>query len=138
EARGEVIKGINVLEFNAGEGFRLGGETLPSEAADTFTYTVRRPLGVVGLITPWNFPWAIPCWKMAPALVAGNTIVFKPASLTPVLAVRFAELAQEAGLPEGVLNLVIGSGREVGDVLTKDPRVKAVSFTGSNSIGQQV
>ena len=86
EARGEVLKGISVLEFYAGEGFRMHGRTLPSEARDTFSYTIRRPLGVVGLIAPWNFPWAIPTWKTAPALVAGNTVVFKPAELTPATA----------------------------------------------------
>src|SRR5919202_3021759 len=135
EARGEVVKGINVLEFNAGEGFRLGGETLPSEAGDTFTYTIRRPLGVVSIITPWNFPWAIPCWKIAPALVAGNAVVFKPAALVPGCAALFAEILTEAGLPPGVLNLVVGSGGEVGEVLVRDPRLRAVSFTGSNEVG---
>jgi aldehyde dehydrogenase (NAD+) len=138
EARGEMEKGINLLEWFAGEGLRFMGISAPSELPSNFLYTLREPLGVVSVITPWNFPWAIPCWKMAPALVAGNTIVFKPASLTPWLAVRFAELIQEAGLPDGVLNLVIGSGSQVGDPLVKDPRVKAVSFTGSNSIGQSV
>src|SRR5207245_1835594 len=83
---------------------RLGGQTLPSEIADTFTYTVRQPLGVVGLITPWNFPWAIPCWKMAPALIAGNTVVFKPAALTPGCAALLLEILAEAGLPPGVVN----------------------------------
>jgi alpha-ketoglutaric semialdehyde dehydrogenase len=135
EARGEVVKGINVLEFNAGEGFRLGGETLPSEAADTFTYTVRRPLGVVGLITPWNFPWAIPCWKMAPALVAGNTVVFKPAALTPGCAALLLEILAEAGLPKGVVNMVVGAGSDVGAAIVDDRRVRAVSFTGSNEVG---
>src|SRR5262249_14954378 len=135
EARGEVVKGINVLEFNAGEGFRLGGETLPSEIGDTFTYTIRRPLGVVGIITPWNFPWAIPCWKIAPALVAGNAVVFKPAALTPGCAALFVEILEEAGLPKGVLNLVVGAGSDVGEALVQDPRVRAVSFTGSNEVG---
>jgi acyl-CoA reductase-like NAD-dependent aldehyde dehydrogenase len=138
EARGEMEKGINLLEWFAGEGLRFMGITAPSELPNNFLYTVREPLGVVSVITPWNFPWAIPCWKMAPALVAGNALVFKPASLVPWMAVKFAEICQEAGLPDGVLNLVIGSGREVGDPLVKDPRVKAVSFTGSNSIGQNV
>ncbi len=135
EARGEVVKGINVLEYNAGEGFRLGGETLPSEIADTFTYTLRRPLGVVGLITPWNFPWAIPCWKMAPALVAGNTVVFKPAALTPGCAALLLEILAEAGLPEGVVNMVVGAGSDVGAAIVDDRRVRAVSFTGSNEVG---
>ena len=108
EARGEVQKGINVLEFYAGEGFRIEGKTLPSEVRDTFTCTIRRPLGVVGLITPWNFPWAIPCWKIAPALVAGNSVVFKPAELTPGCASLLVEIFEQAGLPAGVLNMVVG------------------------------
>jgi alpha-ketoglutaric semialdehyde dehydrogenase len=138
EARGEMEKGINLLEWFAGEGLRFMGITAPSELPNNLLYTIREPLGVVSVITPWNFPWAIPCWKIAPALVAGNTVVFKPASLTPWQAVEFAKLLQEAGLPDGVLNLVIGSGSAVGDPLVQDKRVKAVSFTGSNSIGQRV
>lgn len=99
ESRGEVQKGIAVLEFYAGEGFRLQGRTLPSEIRDVFTCTIRRPLGVVGAITPWNFPWAIPCWKTAPALVAGNAVIFKPAELTPATATLLVEIYEEAGLP---------------------------------------
>src|SRR5438445_4605392 len=113
ESRGEVHKGISLLEFYAGEGFRMGGKTLPSEARDTFTYTLRRPLGVVGLISPWNFPWAIPVWKSAPALVAGNAVVFKPAELTPATAALLAEIYAEAGLPKGDFNMVVGSGSVV-------------------------
>ena len=135
EARGEVQKTINMLEFMAGEGFRMGGETSPSELPNTHCYTLRQPLGVVGLITPWNFPICIPAWKMAPALVAGNTIVFKPATLTPATAVALCECFAEAGLPKGVLNMVIGSGSEVGDELVSNPAIKAISFTGSNEIG---
>jgi acyl-CoA reductase-like NAD-dependent aldehyde dehydrogenase len=135
ESRGEVQKGISLLEYYAGDGFRISGRTLPSEVRDTHTYTLRRPLGVVGLITPWNFPWAIPVWKAAPALVAGNAIVFKPASLTPGTAALFMEILTEAGLPAGVANMVVGSGAEVGNTIVDDPRVKAVSFTGSNSVG---
>lgn len=138
ESRGEVIKGINLLEYYAGDGFRISGKTLPSEVRDTHTYTLRRPLGVAGLITPWNFPWAIPVWKAAPALVAGNTVVFKPASLTPGTAALFMEILSEAGLPDGVINMVVGSGREVGNTIVEDPRVKAVSFTGSNQVGMGV
>ena len=138
ESRGEVKKGISLLEYYAGEGYRIGGRTLPSEVADTQTYTLRRPLGVVGLITPWNFPWAIPVWKIAPALVAGNTAVFKPASLTPGTAALFVEILAEAGLPPGVLNMVVGSGRAIGDPIVDDPRVRAVSFTGSNSVGMKL
>jgi acyl-CoA reductase-like NAD-dependent aldehyde dehydrogenase len=135
EAKGEVLKGISLLEFYAGEGFRMHGKTLPSEARDTFTYTIRRPLGVVGLIAPWNFPWAIPVWKSAPALVAGNTVVFKPAELTPATASLLTEIYEEAGLPPGVFNLIVGSGSVVGEAIVNSPAIRAVSFTGSNEIG---
>ena len=114
EAKGEVMKGISLLEFYAGEGFRMHGMTLPSEARDTFTYTIRRPLGVVGLIAPWNFPWAIPVWKSAPALAAGNCVIFKPAELTPATAALLTEIYVEAGLPAGVFNMLVGSGSVVG------------------------
>jgi alpha-ketoglutaric semialdehyde dehydrogenase len=136
EARGEVAKGVALLEYYAGAGFRLGGKTLPSEARDTFTYTLRQPLGPVGLIAPWNFPWAIPVWKAAPALVAGNTVVLKPATLTPACTALFVEILAQAGLPPGVLNVVVGSGREVGEVIVASPAIRAVSFTGSNAVGQ--
>jgi aldehyde dehydrogenase (NAD+) len=135
EARGEVTRGLAVLEYYAGAGFRIAGRTLPAEARDTFTYTIRRPLGVVGLITPWNFPWAIPVWKSAPALVAGNAVVLKPAELTPATAVILAEIYEEAGVPAGVFNLVVGSGSEVGSAIVDHPDVRAVSFTGSNAVG---
>jgi alpha-ketoglutaric semialdehyde dehydrogenase len=135
EAKGEVMKGISLLEFYAGEGFRMHGKTLPSEAHDTFTYTIRRPLGVVGLIAPWNFPWAIPVWKSAPALVAGNAVIFKPAELTPATATLLTEIHQEAGLPPGVFNMLVGSGSVVGEAIVHSPVVRAVSFTGSNEIG---
>ena len=135
EARGEVTRGLAVLEYYAGAGFRIQGRTMPAEARDTFTYTIRRPLGVVGLITPWNFPWAIPVWKSAPALVAGNTVVLKPAELTPATAILLAEIYEEAGVPAGVFNLVIGPGSEVGATLVDSPDVRAISFTGSNAVG---
>ncbi|MBM3789271.1 MAG: aldehyde dehydrogenase family protein [Acidobacteria bacterium] len=135
EASGEVLKGISLLEYYAGAGYRMGGKTLPSEARDTFTYTIRQPLGVVGLIAPWNFPWAIPVWKSAPALVAGNTVVFKPASLTPATSALLCEIYEQAGLPPGVFNMVVGSGAEVGEAIVSSRTVSAVSFTGSNSIG---
>jgi len=135
EARGEATKGNSLLEYYAGAGFRIGGKTLPSEARDTFTYTIRQPLGVVGLITPWNFPWAIPVWKSAPALVAGNTVVFKPAVLTPATATILTEIYEEAGLPPGVFNMVVGPGSQVGQAIVSAPEVRAVSFTGSNAIG---
>jgi len=135
EAKGEVLKGISLLEFYAGEGFRMHGKTLPSEARDTFSYTIRRPLGVVGLIAPWNFPWAIPVWKSAPAIVAGNTVVFKPAELTPATATLLAEIYEEAGMPAGVFNMVVGSGSVVGEAIVHSPAIRAVSFTGSNEVG---
>ncbi len=135
EAKGEGLKGISLLEFYAGEGFRMSGKTLPSEARDTFTYTIRRPLGVVGLIAPWNFPWAIPVWKSAPALVAGNTVVFKPAELTPATATILAEIYEEAGMPAGVFNMVVGRGSTVGEAIVNAPEIRAVSFTGSNGVG---
>ncbi|MEZ5294323.1 MAG: aldehyde dehydrogenase family protein [Vicinamibacterales bacterium] len=135
EARGEVVKGISLLEYYAGEGFRMGGKTLPSEARDTFAYTIRQPLGVVGLIAPWNFPWAIPVWKSAPALVAGNAVVFKPAELVPATAALLAEIYEEAGLPPGVFNMVVGRGRDVGEAMVASPALRAISFTGSNAVG---
>ena len=138
EAIGEVKKGISLLEYYGGAGFRITGQTAPSEIADCFTYTIRRPLGVVGLITPWNFPWAIPCWKIAPALVAGNTVVFKPAELTPGTAQILVEMFEEAGLPPGVLNMVVGPGSTVGEAIVHHPDIKAVSFTGSNEVGKRV
>jgi len=135
EARGEVQRGTNVVEFCAGETRRLNGETIQSELPANFAYTIKEPHGVVGIITPWNFPIAIPVWKLAPALAAGNTVVFKPASNTPGTAVRLVELFIEAGIPDGVLNLVIGSGSTVGDEIVSHPAVRAISFTGSTEIG---
>jgi aldehyde dehydrogenase (NAD+) len=135
ESRGELQRSINVAEFCAGEARRLNGETIQSELPANFAYTIKQPLGVVACITPWNFPVAIPVWKIAPALVAGNTVVFKPASLTPSTAVRIVEIFEEAGIPKGVLNLILGSGSEAGDEIINHPAVKAVSFTGSNEIG---
>jgi acyl-CoA reductase-like NAD-dependent aldehyde dehydrogenase len=135
EAKGEVMKGISLIEYYAGAGYRMGGKTLPSEARNTFTYTIRQPVGVVGLIAPWNFPWAIPVWKSAPALVAGNAVVFKPAALTPGTSAILAEVYEEAGLPPGVFNVLVGSGSEVGEVIVNSPHIPIVSFTGSNAIG---
>ena len=138
DSRGEVQRAMNILEFTAGEGRRLGGATIPSELPNNFIYTLRNPIGVVALITPWNFPVAIPIWKIAPALVAGNTIVFKPAELTPLCAVRLVEIFEEAGIPQGVLNLVLGHGHIVGEELVNHPDVRAISFTGSNEIGASI
>jgi alpha-ketoglutaric semialdehyde dehydrogenase len=135
ESRGELQRSINVAEFCAGESRRMNGETIQSELPANFAYTIKQPLGVVACVTPWNFPVAIPVWKIAPALVAGNTVVFKPASLTPATAVRIVELFEKAGLPTGVLNLILGSGSDAGDEIINHPAVKAVSFTGSNPVG---
>lgn len=135
DALGEVQRAINITEFMAGEARRLNGETMPSELPRNFSYTIRQPLGVVGAITPWNFPIAIPVWKIAPALVCGNTVVLKPATFTPLTAVKVVEIFEQAGLPQGVLNLVAGSGREAGDELVTNPHVRGISFTGSNDVG---
>src|SRR3982074_731067 len=135
ESRGELQRSINVAEFCAGESRRMNGETILSELPANFAYTIKQPLGVVACVTPWNFPVAIPVWKIAPALVAGNAVVFKPATLTPATAVRIVEIFAEAGIPPGVLNLVLGSGSEAGDEIINHPAVKAVSFTGSNEVG---
>ncbi|MFI5339142.1 MAG: aldehyde dehydrogenase family protein [Candidatus Methylomirabilales bacterium] len=138
ESQGDVQEAIDMLYYIAGEGRRLYGETTPSELPDKFAMTVRVPLGVVAAITPWNFPLAIPSWKLAPALVAGNTVVFKPAEDTPLMAVRFVEILLEAGLPPGVVNLVHGYGEEAGAPLVRHPDVALVSFTGSSEVGREV
>ena len=138
DARGEVKRAMAIMEYAAGEGRRMFGYTTPSELPDTVAYTVRRPLGVVGIITPWNFPLAIPAWKIAPALICGNALVFKPASATPLSAVKLMEIFEEAGLPAGVLNLVTGPGGQVGTALVESPDVKGISFTGSTEIGTEL
>jgi aldehyde dehydrogenase (NAD+) len=138
EAKGEVYRAYNVLNYTAGQSRRLGGVTIPSELPRNFAYTMRQPLGVVALITPWNFPIAIPAWKIAPALVAGNTVVFKPSSTTPLTAARLVEVFERAGLPPGVLNLLVGSSYDVGDLLAHDRRVRGISFTGSSENGTQL
>src|SRR5436189_577513 len=131
ESRGELQRSINVAEFCAGESRRMNGETIFSELPSNFVYTIKQPLGLVACVTPWNFPVAIPTWKLSPALVAGNTVVFKPATITPATAVRIVQIFEEAGLPPGVLNLVVGSGPDAGDEIVSHTAVKAVSFTGS-------
>src|SRR5215211_6742968 len=135
EARGETQRTINVVEFCAGESRRMNGETIPSELPSNFVYTIYEPHGVVACITPWNFPVAIPAWKLAPALVAGNTVVFKPATLTPMTATLLTEIFVEAGIPKGVLNLVLGSGSDAGDEIVSHPAIRAISFTGSTETG---
>jgi acyl-CoA reductase-like NAD-dependent aldehyde dehydrogenase len=137
ETRGDVQEAIDMTLFIAGEGRRLYGQTVPSELRDKFAMSVRQPLGVCSVITPWNFPMAIPSWKMAPALLCGNTVVFKPATLTPLSAVNFVKVLEEAGIPPGVVNLVTG-GPEVGTRLSTHDEVKVVSFTGSTSVGRIV
>jgi aldehyde dehydrogenase (NAD+) len=138
ESRAEVERTIGILRFYAGLAPRIGGRTLPSQFRDTMIYTIRKPLGVVSIITPWNFPIAIPAWKIAPALVTGNTVVFKPSSLTPTIAFKFVEVLHRAGLPRGVLNLVVASGSSVGDELITNKRISAVSFTGSSEVGLRI
>ncbi|MDD5542710.1 MAG: aldehyde dehydrogenase family protein [Acidobacteriia bacterium] len=138
ESRGELARGINCVDFAASEGRRLKGETIPSELPSNFCYTLRQPIGVVACITPWNFPICIPAWKIAPALVCGNTVVFKPATLTPWTATLLTEIFVEAGVPAGVLNLVLGGGGEVGDELVTNEKIRAISFTGSNEIGTKL
>jgi aldehyde dehydrogenase (NAD+) len=138
EAGGDVQEAIDMSLYMAGEGRRLFGQTTPSELRDKFNMSVRQPIGVVGAITPWNFPIAIPSWKIAPALVCGNTVVFKPATDTPTLGERFVELFAEAGLPAGVLNIVHGGGGAVGDRLVKHPDVRVITLTGSRETGVEV
>src|SRR5579863_299099 len=138
ESKGEVKRAINILRYFGGEGARAFSYQIPSERENVFCYTMRKPLGVVGLITPWNFPSAIPAWKMAPALVGGNTVVVKPASLAPLSAYRLVEALHQAGIPAGVLNLVTGGGGTAGNAILEHPNLRAVSFTGSCEVGNQL
>ncbi|MBI3075815.1 MAG: aldehyde dehydrogenase family protein [Deltaproteobacteria bacterium] len=138
EARGDVQEAIDMTYFIAGEGRRLLGRTTPAELPDKFAMTVREPVGVVGIITPWNFPMAIPSWKIVPALLCGNTVVFKPAEDTPLCGLRFAEILLEAGIPDGVLNLVFGIGEEAGAALVRHRDVALISFTGSTETGRLI
>ncbi|WP_060209748.1 aldehyde dehydrogenase family protein [Sporosarcina koreensis] len=138
EGRGEVQEGIDMAFYMAGEGRRLFGETVPSELQDKFAMSVRAPIGVVGLITPWNFPVAIATWKSFPAIVAGNTFVWKPATETPMMAYEMAKIFEEVGLPSGVANVVFGSGSEVGTAMIEHPDIRVISFTGSTETGRHV
>jgi alpha-ketoglutaric semialdehyde dehydrogenase len=138
EARGDVQEGIDIAYLMGGEGRRMVGDTVPSELPDKWAMSIRQPIGVAGIITPWNFPIAIPCWKMMPALVTGNTVVFKPASDTPHCATLLVELMAEAGFPPGTVNLVTGAGAEVGDAIVESPDVPVISFTGSSSTGKRI
>src|SRR5690348_8918595 len=136
EAKGEVRRSINIFRYFAGEGSRMPGMLVPSERDRVHMFALRKPIGVVGLITPWNFPSAIPAWKLAPALICGNTVVVKPASAAPLSAWRIVEALHEAGVPKGVVNFVAGSGGELGQALVDAKPLKAISFTGSCQTGQ--
>jgi len=138
ETRGDVQEAIDMTFYMAGEGRRMFGQTVPSELRNKFAMSVRQPLGVCSIITPWNFPMAIPSWKIIPALVCGNTVVFKPASQTPLSAVNFVKVLEDAGIPRGVVNMVTGDGDEVGTPLTTHEAVRVVSFTGSTHVGRIV
>lgn len=138
EARGEVQEGIDMAFYMAGEGRRLFGQTTPAELKDKFAMSQRVPVGVIGIITPWNFPIAIATWKSFPAIVSGNAVVWKPATETPIMAFELAKIFEEAGLPKGVLNVVFGSGNEVGNALVNHEKVQVISFTGSNDVGREI
>src|SRR5438132_1608619 len=138
EARGDVQEGIDMTYYMAGEGRRQFGDVVPAELPNKWAMSMRGPVGVVAAITPWNFPFAIPTWKIMPALVLGNAVVFKPASYTPMLAVRLVEILEEAGLPKGVLNLILGPGGELGDHLISHPALDLISFTGSSDTGSHI
>ncbi|WP_145945454.1 alpha-ketoglutaric semialdehyde dehydrogenase GucD [Paenibacillus sp. Y412MC10] len=138
EAKGETMRGVAILRYYAGEGMRKSGDVIPSTDSEALMFTTRVPLGVVGVIAPWNFPVAIPLWKTAPALIYGNTVVLKPAQETAVTAAKLAECFEEAGIPAGVFNLVCGSGSVVGSALVEHPDVGGITFTGSNEVGKRV
>src|SRR5690625_1641751 len=138
EARGEVQEGIDMAFYMAGEGRRLFGQTTNAELKDKFAMSVRAPIGVVGIITPWNFPIAIATWKSFPAIVAGNAVVWKPATETPIMAHELVKIFEEAGLPKGVMNVVYGTGSTVGNALVHHKDVRVISFTGSNEVGSQI
>lgn len=138
ETRGDVQIAIDVAKFMAGEGRRAEGETIPSALPDKMCLTLRHPIGIVGIITPWNFPIAIPAWKAFPALLAGNAVVLKPASDTPLLALKLAEVLQEAGLPAGVFNVLTGPGGSLGDAMAGHKKINMISLTGSTEVGRHV
>jgi alpha-ketoglutaric semialdehyde dehydrogenase len=138
ETRGDVQEAIDMTFYMAGEGRRMFGQTVPSELRNKFAMSVRQPLGVCSIVTPWNFPMAIPSWKIIPALVCGNTVVFKPASQTPLSAINFVKVLEDAGIPRGVVNLVTGDGRQVGTPLSTHASVRVISFTGSTEVGRIV
>ncbi|MFC5712398.1 alpha-ketoglutaric semialdehyde dehydrogenase GucD [Thalassorhabdus alkalitolerans] len=138
EAKGETMRGVAILRYYAGEGMRKTGDVIPSTDKDALMFTKRSPLGVVGVITPWNFPVAIPIWKMAPALVYGNTVVFKPAQEAAITAAKVMECMAEANLPQGVVNFITGSGSTIGQGLVDHPKVDGITFTGSENVGRRI
>jgi acyl-CoA reductase-like NAD-dependent aldehyde dehydrogenase len=138
EAKGEVTRARDIFRYYSGEGWRYGGQVLPSSTAGELLYTRREPLGVIGIITPWNFPIAIPAWKIAPALIYGNTVVFKPAEDAPLIGLMLVEALVEAGLPPGVINYLTGDGPVVGGEMTGSAAVNGISFTGSHAVGAQI
>lgn len=138
EAKGETARGVAILRYYAGEGIRKVGDVIPSSDSEALMFTTRTPLGVVGVITPWNFPVAIPIWKMAPALIFGNTVVFKPAQETAVTAAKVVECIHEAGLPAGVVNLITGNGSVIGQGIIDHPGINGITFTGSDTVGKLV
>jgi len=138
EAKGETLRGVAILRYYAGEGMRKVGDVIPSTDAEALMFTTRAPLGVVGVISPWNFPVAIPVWKIAPALIYGNTVVWKPATETSVTAAKVMQCFHDAGFPAGVINMIVGSGRTIGNGIASHPGVNGVTFTGSNGVGKQV
>ena len=138
ESKGEIESAIKEMEFQIGEGLRMAGEVMPSGQNGVMAYSMRRPLGVVAVISPWNFPFNVPCRKITPALITGNTCIFKPANLTPGIGAEFVKLFDEAGLPPGVLNFITGSGTVIGDAIVNNPLIKAVTFTGSTEVGRSI
>jgi acyl-CoA reductase-like NAD-dependent aldehyde dehydrogenase len=138
ESKGEVQRSVDMLRFYAGQASRLKGDTYPSSTPKTLLYSMREAVGVISILTPWNFPIAIPTWKIAPALVYGNTLVFKPASKTPLIAFEFMRILQSAGIPDGVINFVTGSGEKVGDEMVTNENIDAISFTGSYEVGSHI
>ena len=138
ESQGEVQRAVDIFRFYGGLSYTLGGQTIPHDLPGNLLFTRREALGVVGLITPWNFPIAIPAWKLGPALVSGNTVVIKPATPAPAMTLEIAKALVEAGLPKGVVNVVVGDGREVGNEIASNPTIVAVSFTGSLAVGQKI
>lgn len=138
EAKGETARGVAILRYYAGEGMRAVGDVIPSTDSEALMFTTRVPVGVVGVVTPWNFPVAIPLWKMAPALIYGNTVVIKPASETSITCAKVIDCFHEAGIPEGVINMVTGSGAKIGNYMVNHPEIDAITFTGSNQVGKEL